>query len=38
MGRFTEELHIRPWEIDLLTERQFNTLVEYLEAKNKQEQ
>lgn len=36
MARFSEELHIRPWELDLLTARQFNALVEYLEAKNQQ--
>lgn len=34
MGAFAEWLHIRPWEMDLLTEKQFRALVSYLEAKN----
>lgn len=38
MARFAEELHIRPWEMDLLTLRQFETLVKYLEAKDQRQQ
>lgn len=34
MGAFAEYLHIRPWEMELLTDRQFTALVAYLEAKN----
>lgn len=31
---FAEWLGIRPWEMDLLTVKQFDTLVGYLDAKN----
>lgn len=34
MGAFAEHLHIRPWELELLTERQFTALADYLEAKD----
>lgn len=31
MALFAEVLHIRPWELDLLTAEQFNTLRGYLD-------
>lgn len=31
MSLFSEVLHIRPWELDLLTAEQFTTLREYLD-------
>lgn len=37
MGAFAEWLGIRPWEMDLLTEAQFTSLIDYLEAKNKEQ-
>lgn len=32
MGLFTEFLNIRPWEMELLTEKQFTTLRDYADG------
>lgn len=37
MALFSEVLHIRPWELDLLTADQFTALRKYLDATTQQQ-